>query len=445
MGKLLECLHSGAYSRLFVHCGASVNYLAELRASHPGLEKDAERALLLAERQDIVCLTNEVEPAYLDFLADLGLGPDAQNLIIASRFQPGDGPLWERLLESEAALEVLSDRMRAEGTTHIHPFIASAGEFELASALRDRTGLPVRVAGGDPELVAYADCKHHIRAKAVELGIPVAPGEVVDLGETERGRSSDYQSLRHALERQVRRTGRIIVRGTAGAAGSATFLANGSSDELDLLADRLSRRTDNRIYLVEAMVDAVASPNVQIHIDLRGSPQCVGVSDQLLDGGLTHRGNAHPSDARCIEDMITWACIIGEWLGDTGYVGIAGFDFIEYLASNGTPKAFLAELNPRINGATYPLAVRERIAPRSAFVSGMVATQAGSFAELSERLSHLLYSRQRRSGVIPFATGCLDYGKCGIIALAPTRREAAELLAETAFASEPVRALARTP
>jgi hypothetical protein len=27
-------------------------------------------------------------------------------------------------------------------------------------------------------MAAYADQKHHIRAKAIELGVPVAPGEV---------------------------------------------------------------------------------------------------------------------------------------------------------------------------------------------------------------------------------------------------------------------------
>jgi biotin carboxylase len=304
----------------------------------------------------------------------------------------------------------------------------------------------VRVMGGDPDLVAYADHKHHITAKARELGVPVAPGEIVDLGSVEQRRQQGYVALRRALERQIGRTGQIIVRGASGAAGSATFVATGS-EELDALAEQLSRRTDNRIYLVEAMVEATASPNVQIHVSPDGSTKYVGASDQLLDEKLVHRGNAYPSAARCIGDMIRWARIFGEWLGDMGFAGIAGFDFVEYTGSDGGAKAFLAELNPRVNGATYPLAVRERLNAASAFVSGTIPTQAGSFVEVCELLPHLLYSRERGSGILPYAPGCLEYGKCGVIALAPSRGEAAELFAEAelslgtaAFAPEPVQA-----
>ena len=451
MGKLLPSLRAGSGSRLFVHCGTSVGYLAELSASSPCVERYAERALLLADRKDIVCVTEEVEQDYLEYMAGLGVGPDDHNLIVTSRFENRGGPLWERLLESEEALAVLGCRMRLEGTTQLHPFISTAGQFDLARALSDKTGTPVRVIGGDPDFVAYADGKHHIRARALELGVPVAPGEIVNLGDNERGRQQDYAALRSALKRQAGNTGRVIVRGASGAAGSATFIGSDTPVDLDALAGWLSQRTDNRIYLVEALVDMVASPNVQIHISPEGSTECVGMSDQLLDPGLSHQGNAHPSTARCTEDMIQWATTLGEWLGDTGYTGIAGFDFVEYIAPDGTRKAFLAELNPRVNGATYPLVVRERLDPASAFVSGTIGTEIGSFAELRERLPHLLYSREREYGILPYMTGCLAFGACGVIALAPSRFEAAELFAEAelslgaaTLAGEPVGSLAGT-
>lgn len=37
----------------------------------------AERALVLARPQGVVCVPDEVEPAYLTYLAELGLGPRA--------------------------------------------------------------------------------------------------------------------------------------------------------------------------------------------------------------------------------------------------------------------------------------------------------------------------------------------------------------------------------
>ena len=429
MGQLLQSLGTGTGSRVFVHCGMSIDYLAELSQSNPDVERYAERALLLAERNDIVCVTAEVEPDYLDFLDHLGLGPAAANLIVTSRFQSGGGPLWERLLDSEEALDILQRRVQLQGTAQLHPFFCTAGQFELARALSERTGSAIRVIGGDPDLVAYADSKEHIRAKALELGVPVAPGEVVELGVGERPRHSDLAILRSAIEHQSRHTGRVIVRGASGAAGSATFVYSGAEDLAELEA-WLARRTDNRTYLVEAMVDTVISPNVQVHIFPDGSTECIGITDQLLDRELTHRGNAYPTAARCTGNMVRWACRIGEWLGDTGYTGIAGFDFVEYIASDGNPRAFLAELNPRVNSATYPLAVRERISPASAFVSGTIETGVGTFAELRERIPQLLYSPERKSGILPYMTGCLSFGSCGIIALARSRAEAAELFAE---------------
>jgi Pre ATP-grasp domain len=429
MGQLLQSLGAGNGSRLFVHCATSIDYLAELSELNPGVERYAERALLLADRNDIVCVPQEIEPDYLEFLAQLGLGPAPANLIVTSRFQSGSGPLWERLLDSEEALAFLEGRMQLQGTAQLHPFFSTAGQFELGRALSERTGRAIQVIGGDPDLVAYADSKEHIRAKALELGVPVARGEVVELGARERPRERDLAALQSAIERQSRHTGRVIVRGTLGAAGSATFIYGGAGD-LAALEVWLVGGRSNRTYLVEAMVDPVISPNVQIYISPDGSTECVGITDQLLDRELTHRGNAYPTAARCTGNTVRWAGRIGEWLGDMGYTGIAGFDFVEYIASDGKPRAFLAELNPRVNSATYPLAVRERIGPAAALVAGTIETGVGTFAELRERMPQLLYSPARKSGILPYMTGCLSFGSCGIIALARSRGEAAELFGE---------------
>jgi hypothetical protein len=427
MGKLLQSLGAAAGSRVFVHCGTSIDYLSELRESNPGLERYAERALLLANRQDIVCLTDEVEPDYLGFLHELGFGPDPANVIVASRYQASGSTLPDRLLDSEEALAILEQRMRQGGATQLYPFLSTTGQFELARVLGERMGTGVRVVGGDPELVAFADSKQNIRAKALELGVPVAPGEIVEL--PRHRREQDAGSLWSAVERQIRHTGRVIVRGASGAAGSATFVSRGGKDR-ELMEAWLARRSDNRTFLVEAMVDGVISPNVQIYVSPDGTAECVGITDQLLDAELTHRGNAYPSTARRTGDMARWGERLGAWLGDMGYTGVAGFDFVEYLAADGTPRAILAELNPRVNGATYPLSIRERISPAAAFVSGSVATDLVRFAQLRARLSDSLYSPQRKSGILPFMTGCLPFGSCGIMALAPTRAEAAELFAE---------------
>lgn len=437
--------------QLFVHCATSVDYLAELNASIPGVERYAERALLLAGRRDVVCLTDEVEPDYLDYLAELGLGPAPGNVIAASRFGRTERcqPLWQSLLQSNEALDTLGSLIRRHGAGRVHPFMASPGQFDLASVLERRSGVPVWVAGGNPQLVAHADFKHHIRAKAIELGVPVASGEVVDLRSAGGCRQREYEMLVRAMECQAEATGRVIVRGTSGAAGSATFCAGRGSENISALAGRLIARRENRIYLVESMVEMTASPNVQMQIEGDNrSIECTGVTDQRWERTLVHGGNTYPSRARCVAEMVAWARTLAGWLRGAGFIGIAGFDFVEYTDRSGAPRAFLAEVNPRVNGATYPLRLAGQLnaAQRAAglpetgaFVSGTLETRAGSFAALRESIHGLLFSRGRGAGLVPYVTGCLPYGKCGVVALAASFSEADELFREAGAAAAGLR------
>src|SRR5918998_5175069 len=104
--------------QIFVHCANSVDYMAELNASVPGVEHYAERALLLAEHDDIVCLPEEIDPGYIAYLAELGLGPAPRNVLVASRFADGnsEGPLWRRILDSDEAMGLLGCLISRHGS-----------------------------------------------------------------------------------------------------------------------------------------------------------------------------------------------------------------------------------------------------------------------------------------------------------------------------------------
>jgi len=448
MSKTSGVYHARPPRNVYVHCGTSVEYLADLNASIPGVQYYAERALLLAERDDVVCVTDEIDSHYLDYLAEIGIGPAAANLLVASRFDNSDPmqPLWRRLLSSPEALDALGCLIQRSGAAYIHPFIATRGQFELGEVLQRRSGVPVRVNGGDPAVVAYADFKHHVRAKAIELGIPVAAGEVVDLGPANRLHPAEAM-LRDAMERQIRLTGRVIVRGTSGAAGSSTFAVE-TSEQIAWLAHRLASGRENRIYLVEAMVDMLLSPNVQMHVD-RGvrAIRCVGMTDQRWEHALVHGGNLYPSRASRRSEMLGWSQQLAEWLRTLGFVGLAGFDYVEHMDVFGQTQAFLAELNPRINGATYPLRLRRRlnVSQREAgypevqaFTSGTIHTEARSFAELREIWGDRLFSTETGTGLVPYIPGLLRFGKCAVVALAASREHADELYEEAGAVAEAV-------
>ena len=414
----------------------SLRSLQGLGESLPGLDRYAERALLLAGEGDVVCVPSPVDACFLEFLSALGLGPRPEHIVVPSgNGRSAERPLAERLLCDPA---VLSRAARSLGAAEvmIEPYAATPEVLALAEVMERDSGIPVRV-DGSPRITRYADQKHLMRAKAEELGIPVADGEVAELAFPGGRRRRDLEPVRAAIERQLRHTGRVILRGASGASGSSTFVVGRGGEDTTGVLRRIASRTDNRIYLVEAMVEATVSPNVQIQVHADGPLVSVGVTDQRWSRGLTHAGNQLPSSARTVEAMDAWARMLATWMRSQGYSGLVGFDFVEYRDQRtGGLRAILAEVNPRVNGGTYPLAVRARLndsAARSgrpqapAFVSGTVDTRARNFARVKAAIGHLLFDPDRGTGILPYATGCLDHGKCAIVALAGSRLRAAEL------------------
>jgi hypothetical protein len=415
----------------------SLRSLQGLGESLPGLDRYAERALLLATEGDVVCVPKPVDPCYLELLARLGLGPRPEHIVVPSgNGRSAERPLAERLLCEPGVLSRAARAVSADAVL-IEPYAATPEVMALAEVMERDSGIPVRV-DGSPRITRYADQKHLMRAKAQELGIPVAEGEVAELAFAGGRRRRDLEPVRAAIERHLRHTGRVIVRGAAGASGSSTFVVGRGGEDASGVLRRIAARTDNRIYLVEAMVEATVSPNVQIQVPADGGPLVsVGVTDQRWSRGLTHAGNQLPSSARTVEAMDAWARMLASWMRDQGYTGLVGFDFVEYRDSRtGGHRAILAEVNPRVNGGTYPLAVRARLnqaaarsgrPPAPAFVSGTVDTRARTFARVRAAIGHLLFDPDRGTGVLPYATGCLEHGKCALVALAGSRLRAAEL------------------
>jgi hypothetical protein len=417
---LAEWLAGGSPAQLFVH-----------GRTH------ADRALVLARPQDVVCVPDEVEPAYLSYLPDLGLGPRRGHVVAASRFgQPDstDRALWARLAGSADALRMLGDLLRRNGVTRLHPYSASGGERSLAAALEVAADSAVQVAGPDPAAAAWAEQKHHVRAKAIELGVPVAEGEVVTLPRAGGRRRRDYDALRAAVERRLRPTGQAIVRGARGVAGASTFVVGGRGEDVDGLLRRLGRREDNRVYLVEVLLPAVVSPHVQLHVAPDGGPvACVGVTDQRWERPFVHGGNIHPSTGRRVQAMLDWSGRLARWLQGQGYSGLLGLDFVEYAdPGTGDVRTILAELHPRMDGATYPLAIQQRLnaaqrewaRPESAaFVSGTLELRPMSFARFRRVAEPFLYSARTGSGIVPYHVSRLGHGRCGVVMLGGSRDE----------------------
>ena len=371
---------------VFLHSPSEAPDARTVALQVPEFEWYGERALLLARPSDIVAVAHPVDERYLRYLHTLGIGPRFENVIVVEGVSPGAG-LSEVLGAQPAAIERLAERLLGVESVVLSPFFATPAIEALASALGQLRGRPVQVAGGPPELVRKLHDKPFLRGLAQSLQIPVAPGEVVVLPRSAERTPLDLDPLRRAIERRMHTTGRVIVRGASGASGSSTFLAG--PDEIEAAVESIAARTDNRVYLVEPLFPATSSPNVEVVVETGDAPPRVGVTDQVLNVDLVYLGSVWPSSASRAKEMVDDALAIAAWMRRRGFFGRAGFDFVEHERADGAAY-FVTESNPRVNGASYPLALLARLAERAgggapapaAFRSSNVAVAPRDFAGL---------------------------------------------------------------
>jgi hypothetical protein len=395
--------------------------------------RSAERMLTLAGPGDVVCLPVAPDPTFVECLLELGLGADPARIVVPRG--EATALLWPRLLADAPSLGRIAALLPATGTAWLATMASVPDDLSLAAALAAVRGAPVRVLGGGPDLVARVNHKPVVRAAALALGVPVADGTVVRLPPDADGRHGDLAPLHRAIQAVTASTGRAIVRGAVGASGSSVFVT-GPDGLTGATGERFTAVPAQSTYLVEAFHEVLVSPNVQVFIDPHTrTATCVSVTDQLLTPELAHRGNAYPSLAETAPAMVEASLRLAGWLAGQGYAGILGLDFVEYADPDGGRRFVLAEINPRYNGATQPMAMLERLnrqrraasAPAiGAVAGGVLRTPARSVPALLRSLGSRRYDPVSGAGVVPFHTAGLPDGVCGLTVFAPTRAEAVQ-------------------
>jgi hypothetical protein len=450
ISSLIQAFGDTQVTQIFAHDVSQLKNLTEVSATVLGVEEYDQRALILARPRDLVCVAREVDDQYLRFLSDLEIGPSKGHVIVGSkgRQETSRKSLLELLISNYEVLLTIGKLVKERDRIELNAFMASPKQFQLAATLEAVTGKRVHVFAGDPAIVDYADAKHNVRAQAVQLGIPVSEGDVVEIELREDGKPLDLTPVLVAIDRHIRRTGRVIIKGSYGASGSSTVIVEANSKSTKEALRKIAERTDNRVYLVEVMLEVIASTNILMHVEPdSGSILCVSVTDQRLSEALVHEGNLYPSRAKTIKAMIGSAWKMSKWLQSEGYCGLVGFDFAEYLnRETGEFQHFLCEINPRINAAAYPKALMEHLNMRQerkgqsrieVFLSSNLRTSATSFAELNDLCGHLFFNSETGRGVVPYNTGCLEYGKFSLAVFGKSRKGVTEIYGKVKIAARP--------
>jgi hypothetical protein len=425
----------GPNVHLFVHCVAPLLRRADVARVVTCGDWYPERALPLAEARDVVVLGEPVDPDYLTYLGALGLGPAPERVLVAPP-GPAQAPsLCDRLLGDPHCRAQIDRLLGGEPEILLDPYYFGEREAALVRALERRLGRRVRSLGGDWKAIEAADHKDQIRAAARELSIAVADGEVVD------PRPSADAGPGAALERVIGKylpvTGQVIVRGARGTLGSATWFVEDDAASIRRALRSIGENCDSERFLVEVAHDVVVSPNVGLYIDpIGGRAHCTGVTDQCLDSGR-YRGSSHPSRATRVAEMVADAHRLAGWLERRGVSGHIGLDFCEVRdPRSGEIRYFLAELNPRVNGATYAQGIFDRLdqrrsaggaPPFRAYHALNVSTSAGSFARLQQLLGPLRLGPGDAHAVVPYAVGFLQRGHCWLLLLGDSSETVEEL------------------
>jgi len=306
ISAITETLGGSEVTQIFVHSVTSLDNIAEIAPTAPVYP---ERSVLSARPDDIVCVSKKVDEDYLRFLYKFGIGPRQENIVLASESanQSSLMSLSDLLISNDKALSAIQGLVKPNKKIILNPFIATRKEFKLAATLESLLGKKVQLLG-NPDIVDYANHKHSVKAKALELGVPVCEGDIVELDFGDAGKPVDLKPIRVAIDKYIHKTGRVIIRGTYGASGSSVFIVENNPESVEKALSDIADRTSNKIYLVEVMLKLVASPNIMLHVEPdNGRVLCVSVTDQILSDNLMHDGNVYPSSAKTLTDMLNSA------------------------------------------------------------------------------------------------------------------------------------------
>ncbi len=347
-------------------------------------------------------------------------------------------PLAAKLLEHQHVVSSLRAFTRKE-PAFIHPFSA-LGLAERDAAL----ALDIPILGIDVRFAAYAS-KSGGRALLAAAGVPVPRG-TADL----RGAAE----VAHALV-DVRRDDptapAAVVKLDQGVTGSGNAIValdrlppRGSLAERRALKDRLAALDAGYVAaladgaVVEELVDARASPSIQVAIAPDGSVEALSVHDQVLDGPLGHTyvGCRFPATGVDADALAAHGVAVGRRLADEGAVGRFAVDFVV----DGDGRALAVEVNPREGATTHPWSTLTLLEGPAGFLrasDGVPAPGLGGWQEAvaAVRDAGLAYDPERGAGaILHMLNGVARTGRIGVVALGTTAEQAEAVFDGTAEA-----------
>lgn len=401
---------------------------------------------------------------YLRLMRDVDRGDALARLTMVACNDAGLLPLSEKILARPELIAHIRSLIADPASAHLTCFTATALERTLAV----RLGIPLY--GADPAL-GHLGTKSGSRDVFHRAGILTPPGFEHLRGEDEIMRAladlkRGHPSLRRAmikLEEGFSGEGNAIFSFEGAPSGPA--LDGWVHDMLPIRARFVSPDETWETYraelarmggIVEAFVTGreVRSPSVQCRIDPSGATQIISTHDQVLGGasGQVYLGCTFPVESSCCAGLHDAAHRVTEVLATDGVVGRFGIDFVSTRVHNEWSHHAI-EINLRKGGTTHPFLTLQLLTNGSYDAgTGRFYSDAGrpccyvasdnlcdpAYAVLTPDVivsaaerAGIAYDPATERGVVFHMLGALsEFGKLGVVCIAPTRDAASALMAE---------------
>lgn len=404
------------YRRVFIHDPSVMNDPGYNDICLSAQYSLAERALWLADPDDMLMLAYPLEPAYLDYVWSLGAG--SKHIVCVP--PSAGGGLTETLLAQPHWAHVLASwAQHSGGAIFVDTYCTTSKTNELIDTLSHSVeGILPPSANAAATLLANQ--KSCVRAVLDELDIPKIPGGVINTADIPLQEAA--RRVREFISVVSNDHHQVMVRVDYSSGGKGNTLID--SVDTTSLEGWLEQHCEAQSLLVEAYLPWKSSPNVQYWIDAHGRPELFLITNQRVRNTTSHFGNLFPTALHANAELREQSAKIASWLADIGVRGFVGIDFID-THKNGIR---FVEVNARVNGSSYASAIalrmnhlrvaRARHSLTAWCARSQVRCTTSSFADLLEHTADLLYDHDKPCGVVPYWTGAMEYGYFSCVTLA---------------------------
>ncbi|KWV94628.1 hypothetical protein [Erythrobacter sp. AP23] len=414
----------------------------QLAHEHGADQHLSYRAALLAGDGDLLAVYGEREPAFEAYCRDvLGLGSFR---VIAPPIADPIQSLARACIADGTLLEAAAASASRAGALNLVPYMTTGAIWLLAAEIGYRAGVPVFVAGPNPQLVrAVNDKLWFARWAARLLGKAAVPenrsvyGMAALVGHMRRF-MMQHRAIGLKLSHSAASLGNMVLASEDYAGLSPSVVAGRLRD---LMAQR-GWRNPFPLQLTAWEGPLLGSPSVQSWIPhvADGPPIVEAVFDQATSGSAARFIGGMPSEfGYALQTKLAHeAACLATLFQSLGFFGRCSFDAVVIGEDETTAKLHWVECNGRWGGMSLPMTLANRLMGdwrgRGFLVfshrdEGLIGL---NLAEVLSRCDRLLFRTGQKEGLVILTPGQFAIGRLDCLVLASDQAAAREIAERTA-------------